>query len=314
MDAARELAYSDLGRRRPRAAAIVAHLGFPVLITLSVGALLLAMRRGWDPPTAMTICILASYAIIAIGERLLPYRESWLHSRNDLATDSAWFATNGLLNRLLEPPVLAAAAVGGAWLSGRIGSDLWPANWNRPAQLVLALVVAEFFEYWFHRLMHEVDVLWRFHATHHSAARLYWLNAVRFHVVDYVMVGIVKLIPLVLLGAGVEVLVLVNCFAAVHGAYQHANLPVRLGPLNWIFSMTELHRWHHSPKLSEANHNYGGNLIVWDIVFGTRYLPVDREPPEDIGIESLPQFPTGYWQQLLSPLRWSRVVEEARGD
>lgn len=309
----RSLTYSEGGRRHPRAAAVVARIGFPVLATAAVVALLSAIERGIDPPTAMSVCILAAYAIIAVGERLTPYRESWLHSRNDLRTDGAWFATNGLLNRLLEPPVLAIAAIGGAWLAERVGADLWPSAWPWLGQLALALVVAEFFEYWFHRGMHEVDVLWRFHATHHSAPRLYWLNAVRFHVVDYIMVGIVKLIPLALLGAGVEVLVLVNCFAAVHGAYQHANLPVRLGPLNWIFSMTELHRWHHSPKLSEANHNYGGNLILWDIVFGTRYLPSDREPPEGIGIETMPEFPTGYWQQLLSPFRWTRVVEASKG-
>jgi sterol desaturase/sphingolipid hydroxylase (fatty acid hydroxylase superfamily) len=260
----------------------------------------------------MQVCILAAYAILAIGERLLPYRDSWLHSQNDLRTDTAWFATNGLLNRLLEPPVLAAAAVGGGWLATRVGVGLWPGHWPWLAQLVAALLVAEFFEYWFHRSMHEIDVLWRFHATHHSAPRLYWLNAVRFHAVDYVVVGIVKLIPLALLGAGVEVFALVNGFAAVHGAYQHANLPVRLGPLNWVFSMTELHRWHHSPKVSEANHNYGGNLILWDIVFGTRFLPDDRDAPAEIGMESLPEFPMGYWQQLISPLRWARVVETSR--
>ena len=33
-------------------------------------------------------------------------------------------------------------------------------------------------------MMHEVPWLWRFHATHHSAPRLYWLNAGRFHPLD----------------------------------------------------------------------------------------------------------------------------------
>ena len=57
------------------------------------------------------------------------------------------------------------------------------------AQLPLALVVAELVEYSFHRLMHEVPWLWRFHATHHSAPRLYWLNAARFHPIDLFLVG-----------------------------------------------------------------------------------------------------------------------------
>ena len=105
-----------------------------------------------------------------------------------------------------------------------------------------------------------------------------------------------------------------NLFSAVHGAYQHANVPVRLGPLNWIFSMTELHRWHHSRRIEEANHNYGGNLAVWDVLFGTRWLPTDRDPPEDIGMEDLPGFPMGFRDNLAAPFRWSAVVRESQAD
>ena len=68
--------------------------------------------------------------------------------------------------------------------------------------------------------------------------------------------------------------------------------------------MRRLHRWHHSKNIDEANNNYGANLIVWDIVFGTRFLPKDRQPPEEIGIETLPDFPQTYVGQFLSPIRW----------
>jgi sterol desaturase/sphingolipid hydroxylase (fatty acid hydroxylase superfamily) len=311
MSAPRAVTYSQRASKHPKASRALAVAGFPVLVTAFIGTLIAAIEAGSDPVTTMAALVLAAYAIIAVLERVLPYRDSWLNSRGDLRTDTAWFATNGLLNRMLEPPVLAAAALGAARLSGWLGAPMWPADWPWLAQLALALLIAEFFEYWFHRLMHENAFLWRFHATHHSAPRLYWLNAVRFHAVDYIMVGIVKLVPLALLGAGVEIFALVNLFAAVHGSYQHANRPVRLGPLNWIFSMTELHRWHHSRFVSEANHNYGGNLILWDIVFNTRWLPIDREPPEDIGMEEMPDFPTGYFQQLLSPLRWASLRSAA---
>jgi len=75
--------------------------------------------------------------------------------------------------------------------------------------------------------------------------------------------------------------------------------------------MAELHRWHHSRVLEEANTTYGQNLIVWDVVFGTRFLPADREPPEDIGITDLPTFPMDYLGQLLSPVRWRRIQRES---
>jgi sterol desaturase/sphingolipid hydroxylase (fatty acid hydroxylase superfamily) len=88
---------------------------------------------------------------------------------------------------------------------------------------------------------------------------------------------------------------------------------MRLGPLNWFFSMAELHRWHHSTLLEESNTNFGQNLIVWDIVFGTRFLPKDREPPEAIGIGDMPDFPMDYWGQLLSPVRWARLPRREAG-
>jgi sterol desaturase/sphingolipid hydroxylase (fatty acid hydroxylase superfamily) len=75
--------------------------------------------------------------------------------------------------------------------------------------------------------------------------------------------------------------------------------------------MAEPHRWHHSRRLEEANSNYGSNLIVWDVVFGTFYLPRDRQPPTTIGIESWPDFPRGYLAQLAVPFRRAQVRRDA---
>ena len=67
----------------------------------------------------------------------------------------------------------------------------------------------------------------------------------------------------------------------------------------------ERHRWHHSTLLEESNTNFGQNLILWYVVFGTRFLPKDREPRAEIGIGDMPDFPMDYVGQLLSPLRWA---------
>jgi sterol desaturase/sphingolipid hydroxylase (fatty acid hydroxylase superfamily) len=283
--------------------------GFPGALGLTFWGFFALMGAGWDPVQATGPPIAAHYTFLALAERWLPWHRSWLHSRGDLRTDVGLFALNGAMGGVVGPALLVGATALGAAISARWGGSLWPGDWPLLLQLPLALVVAELVEYSFHRAMHEVPWLWRFHATHHSAPRLYWLNAVRFHPVDLFLVGVVKMVPLALLGAAAPVLALVNLVSAVHGAYQHANVPVRLGPLNWIFSMTELHRWHHSPIPAESNHNYGGNLIVWDVIFGTRWLPADREPPEAIGIESLPAFPMGFWANLAAPFRWRRLVQ-----
>jgi sterol desaturase/sphingolipid hydroxylase (fatty acid hydroxylase superfamily) len=303
---------SIAGRRSlTRVEQVVAVAGFPLMISVSIGGTILAIGRGADPNTMIAIVIVAAFFVLAVAERIVPWHRSWGRSHGDLRTDIGLAITNGVMSSVLGPAVLIVVAIAAAALSAAVGSTLWPSNWPLLAQLALALVVAEFVEYSFHRMMHEVPWMWRFHATHHSAPRLYWLNAARFHPIDLFLVGSVKVVPVALLGGGLPVLALVSIFSAVHGAYQHSNLPVRIGPLNWIFSMTELHRWHHSKHVHEANHNYGGNLIVWDVIFGTRWLPDDRDPPESIGMEALPEFPMGFWANLASPFRWQKVVSES---
>lgn len=294
-----------------RAREWVARLGFPVLITASLTGAAAAMASGTQPALAILPWLFGCYLLLAVGERIFPLHRSWLRAHDDVATDIGLFATNSVVNGVTGPLLLAAGAAAAGALSRGLGSELWPSGAPIGLQLALGLVVAEAVEYSAHRAMHEVPWLWRLHATHHSAARLYWFNSVRFHPIDLFIVGGLKLVPLAMLGAGEAVLALVTLFSGVHGAYQHANIPVKLGPLNWVFSMAELHRWHHSPVPAESNHNYGGNLILWDVVFGTRFLPADREPPEAIGIEALPGFPTGFRAQLLAPFRWQQVVAEA---
>jgi sterol desaturase/sphingolipid hydroxylase (fatty acid hydroxylase superfamily) len=240
-----------------------------------------------------------------------PLHEDWKHSRGDIRVDASHALTIGTAIALATPLSFAAGAAIAGSLSERLGSPLWPSNGPVALQLMLALVVAELPQYWVHRLQHERDWLWRFHAVHHSAPRLYWLNASRFHPLDILMNYVPSYVLLVALGCGAEIVALFALVSAVHGILQHANLQLRCGPLNWLFSMAELHRWHHSPVVSEADHNYGQQLIVWDVVFATRWLPSDREPPEGIGMSGLDAFPMSYLAQLASPFRWARIKRES---
>ena len=290
---------------------VVARVAFPAGLVAALWGATALMDRGGEPDEVAGQVILVSYVFIAILELLVPLHEEWRRDKGDRWADIGLGITNAITNGIAQPLTFAASVAVAAWIAAHYGSSLWPADWPVLVQLIPALLLAELVEYWWHRSMHEFPSLWPLHAPHHSANRLYWFNALRFHPIDLLVAGPGKLIPLGILGADAPVLALVGVFSAVHGVYQHANIPCRLGPLNWVFSMAELHRWHHSPIVEEADHNYGGNLIFWDIVFGTRWLPADREPPVEIGIGDMPQFPQGFWALLTSPFRWSKVVADS---
>ena len=289
--------------------AFITYASFPLVFASAMVAALAGLAAGWDPRLLLAGITVTSVTIVAICERLNPEFENWNTSQGDVGTD----ATHALISMVLIPRGIEVglnmALLGVAIkLSSYAGSPLWPTHWHPLAQLVPALVVSQLPEYWAHRLMHERPLLWRLHATHHSPGRLYWLNAARFHPLDTAIANITAVTPLALLGVSAEVLLLMTVWIAVHGMYQHCNVHLRLGPLNYIFSMAELHRWHHSLVLEEANANYGNNIIFWDLVFGTFFWPRDRDATADIGIANLPAFPKGYLGQILSPFRWSHIT------
>lgn len=282
-------------------------LAFPIILVGAIGgALWLLPRAGLA--VAVLVPEASALVAIALAERWIPYQSEWNRSHGDVRTDLLHVLVSGLtLTQLMRPLSLLGGALLAAMFLPLVDVHIWPTTWPLALQLALALVIAEFTQYWLHRWEHERDIFWRFHATHHSAPRLYWLNAARFHPVDVGVLYLVGYVPLVMLGCPLEVIILFGLFDAVLGMLQHSNIDVRLGPLNYVFSMAELHRWHHSRTLTEANTNYGSNLIVWDLVFGTFFLPDDREPPVDIGLAAMPAFPMNYAGQLASPFQWNRL-------
>jgi len=309
-------AQSPAAQPRPliiRSRMIASWVIFPVVLTACYATAIWAFGHGYNPSMTVAMISLACAVVLAVLERLVPHAKFWREHQNDIPTD----VLHMTCSTLLVPPLFEALfrsvlMLGATWLVGAVGWSLWPHSWPIVLQLLLALVIGEALVYWWHRACHENESLWKFHATHHSSERLYWLNSCRFHPIDSMAQYALEITPLLLLGANVEVIALFTLSTAVIGMFQHANIELRLGPLNWFFSMTELHRWHHSRSIAEGNSNYGANLIVWDIVFGTRFLPSDRQIDADaVGLNNMPNFPRRYVGQLLSPFRWKQLRDEA---
>ena len=300
-----------------------AWLIFPITFGGSLALTAYAQAKGVKLELTPMVGIVPGALVVMAAERIQPHSPRWTRSHGDVWTDALHVG----LSQMLPPPLidalfkvtLAGAAVA---LAERVGGTLWPISLPLGVSVALAAVLSELLPYGWHRLCHESAFFWRFHATHHSAPRLWWLNAARFHPIDAFVGYALTALPLVLLGCPPEAIALLATFTAVHGLFQHSNIDLRLGPLNWVFSMAELHRWHHSRDLALANANYGANVIFWDIVFRTRKLPKDRDhDPADVGFEGDERFPQTYWGQVASVFRFPKepaiafeIDREARRD
>jgi sterol desaturase/sphingolipid hydroxylase (fatty acid hydroxylase superfamily) len=274
----------------------VRRLVYPLIVGLNVALALLALSREIREPVIAAALQVATMLAVALLERAIPYRPEWNVSKGDVLTDVAFVVSSTLAYSAGE----LAAKLPFLWVHF---SGPWPTSWPLLAQLGPALVVAELGCYLLHRTQHGGGLLWRLHAVHHNAPRLYWLNSARAHPLDSLLTAIVSLGPLVALGASEQLVALVLVFQGAHALLQHSNIDVRLGPLNWLLSMAEVHRWHHSRNLEEANANYGQTLLVWDVLLGTRRVP-PGEPPTDTGLTAMPWFPSGFLGQVLAPIRW----------
>ena len=291
------------GTRAQRRSEVTQVLLYPVVSIGACVAFYLLDRGGTPTAIAAYGPILVAAVGITIAERLRPFRAAWAPDRGAVTTDLAFMAVVQMAVPAFAAiafALCASAFAGSVWDAHR----LWPHHLPGILQVALVLVVADFLRYWQHRAMHNSPTLWRLHAIHHSPDRLYWLNVGRFHPLEEVLQSLVETLPFVILCVDPRVLAGYYVFYAVNGFFQHSNCDVRLGPLNRLIAGPELHRWHHAAESRDANHNYGNKLIIWDTLFGTRYLPADREVG-DLG-NGEPAYPTTFIGQVAAPFR-SRV-------
>ena len=250
----------------------------------------------------------AAYVFLIVSlfvlEKWMPHERQWLNpdgqnwasilhtisSKGTVQGLLVFGGTIGLLDYLDDTPIVI-------W-GDNPSHGIWPDDWPLWAQVCLAVVVAEFGLYWAHRAGHETPLLWRFHAIHHSVTKLWFLNTGRFHFIDSLISIVLAMAILLPLGAPVETMKWMSAVTAFIGMLTHCNVEMRFGPLNYIFNTPGLHRWHHSKDLREGNKNYGENVMIWDLLFGTFYN-ADYRPPADIGIKE--EMPPKFLHQIAWP-------------
>jgi len=167
-------------------------------------------------------------------------------------------------------------------------------------QFVQILLVVDFVTYWVHRAFHQVPVLWNFHAIHHSSLQLDWLAGSRMHVVDVLVTRAAGFIPIFILGFAPAALYAYVAFVSIHAVYIHANVRWRWPVLRWVIATPEYHHWHHTSDEEGLDKNFAGFLPLWDLVFGTAYLP-DRWPKRYGTVNFQP--PETWVGQLMYPFR-----------
>lgn len=169
-------------------------------------------------------------------------------------------------------------------------------------------------QYWYHRLHHEVEWLWRFHRTHHSAPYMGMAMAGRQNFIYTLLFPqLYVTVTLTFLGLGLPAL-FVRGIKGLITTMAHSSIkwdkPLYaikwLHPIAWVLertiSLPATHHAHHAAHerdgVGHYHGNYGNMFFLWDVIFGT--AKITRRYPEEYGIEEYPEDP--WYAQVLYPI------------
>ena len=282
---------------------VLAHTIFPatLIITLIIGFKFAENGVTLGSLTALSMVLLVYGAIFAPLERLMPYTRNWLDGGNDITVDLMMFYSGvfwSIISKFILSLLFLMTLVN--WLEP-YGREIWPAFLPATVQVFLFILIKDFFRYWYHRWMHEIPFMWRWHAVHHSVKRLYWLNGIRSHPLEILVQTLIWAVPLALLQPPADIALVAVFMALSIGIFQHSNIDAKLGFWEYIFSIGDNHRYHHYNTKGIGDCNYGGEFIVWDIAFGTFYNPKGERPSENIGIGASPNYPQTMAGLMIAP-------------
>lgn len=160
------------------------------------------------------------------------------------------------------------------------------------------LILADLGFYVAHRIVHAVPWLWRFHQIHHSSEHLDWIATHRVHPVDQIFNSTVIAIPLVALGFSPAPLLAYALIYRFHSVLLHSNVRIGFGPFERLVTSPRYHHWHHADHVEAHDRNFGGQLVMFDWLFGTLHLP-KRAWPDRYGVGE--PMPKTYLGQLAHP-------------
>jgi len=157
-------------------------------------------------------------------------------------------------------------------------------NWRwLPLEIGLYGIVLDFWFYSYHRLMHDVGALWKYHRTHHLTKHPNpMLSAYADHeqeFFDMVGVPLMTYFSLKFMGLSLGFFEWWVChqYIAFAEVFGHSGIRLHMtvpSTLSWLLQILDAdiviedHDLHHR-KGWRKSHNYGKQTRLWDRIFGT---------------------------------------------
>jgi len=225
-----------------------------------------------------------------------------VYTHRSAVVDYIYFFTNTILYAIILAPFAGFGALVSTTTQSALGAFFTPhviteisGVWATVILSAVIALLADFGTFYAHYWMHRIPLLWEFHKVHHSAEVMTPVTVYRMHPLDdiitMIMIGILTGIadacarffvtPSISLysvyGIGVA------SYLFFLGGYhlRHSHIWLSYGPfLSKLLISPAQHQIHHSKAKRHWNKNFGFIFAIWDYLFGSLYVPKEREQIE----------------------------------
>ena len=257
---------------------------------------------------AVLACV---FGLLVVIERLLPLRRRTRRAAGRVLTNllisGVGFAAGGLVVRPMALGLIN-------WSAGSRFGLLHIIPLPAPLQYAVGILLMDLTFYYWHRLTHEIGVLWRLHSVHHLDPDMDVTTSFRFHAVEILASTGMRAAQVVLLGVSAPIYVAYEIVFQILTLFHHSNLrlPVRVERVvNLLFVTPRMHGVHHSVVRREVNSNYSVILRLWDQLHRTLILNVPQACIT-IGVAAYSEpADNSFVRLLLMPFRRQRSVPDS---
>jgi len=228
-----------------------------------------------DLDTGKLVVFVAGFVLFFLLETLFPARPWPANRLRRLGFHAGVAMLNTVLIRVFVyvPFLVFSVYVDeeGWGLSRMLGIVGWP-------EILLSIVVLDFFDYVWHRANHRVRFLWRFHKAHHADTGMDVSTALRFHPGELLLSALVKAAWIAVWGPLVVAWFLFEALVSLCAQFHHSNIDFPDGIERWLSLLIvtpRFHAAHHAVDRHYGDANFSTIFSFWDRLSSSYARPAD---------------------------------------
>jgi sterol desaturase/sphingolipid hydroxylase (fatty acid hydroxylase superfamily) len=223
----------------------------------------------------VVLIIIAMIGIAIILERRWPIADTPI---SEVIEDWKLVSVNLALTTLLAPLTTVCSGIilstlGHGWI------HLPTHGYWYFVSLIILVVISDLYTYTFHRLQHAIPFLWAMHSFHHSANALTFVTGARHFWMERVLSSAILPIMPILFLVPPDMQLILSLIHFFPDTCAHLNVRFPMGRMITLLNSPQWHRIHHSAMPEHCDKNFASLLPLWDILFGTAWIPKPDEYP-----------------------------------